>query len=83
MIRTTLDAAQKQLAELFEAALRGEDVVITRGDGVQRSVRLVVESREGYGAEFGSGKGLFHMVDDFDDSLPDFDDSLPDFDEYQ
>jgi antitoxin (DNA-binding transcriptional repressor) of toxin-antitoxin stability system len=74
MIRTTLVDAQEQLVKLFDAALRGEEVVIVdNGDG-SRLVKLVAEVETGRGAVFGSGKGLFRMADDFDDPLPDFDD---------
>lgn len=73
MIRTTLEDAQGQLADLFDAALRGEEVVIVDdGDGPTRSAKLVAEVEAGHGAVFGSGKGLFRMADNFDDPLPDF-----------
>lgn len=74
MIRTTLVDAQEQLVRLFDAALRGEEVVIVDNSDGSRLVKLVAEVGTGRGAVFGSGKGLFRMADDFDDPLPDFDD---------
>jgi antitoxin (DNA-binding transcriptional repressor) of toxin-antitoxin stability system len=73
MIRTTLEEAKAQLNELFDAALRGEEVLIADENGDDRVVRLVVDTRNANGPEFGSGKGLFRMADNFDDPLPDFD----------
>jgi len=72
MIRTTLEEAKSHLSELFDAALRGEEVLIADNNGNHRVVRLVDATREQVGPEFGSGKGLFRMADDFDDPLPDF-----------
>ena len=73
MIRTTLEEAKVQLSELFDAAMRGEEVLIAGDGGNERVVRLIVASDDAGGPEFGSGKGLFRMADNFDDPLPDFD----------
>ncbi len=73
MIRTTLEEAKVQLSELFDAAIRGEEVLIAEDGGDGRVVRLVVAADEADGPEFGSGRGLFRMADNFDDPLPDFD----------
>jgi antitoxin (DNA-binding transcriptional repressor) of toxin-antitoxin stability system len=74
-IRTTVDEASAHLRELLQAALRGEVVLIASDDDGtdERVVRLVAVSDGQRGAEFGSGEGLFHMAEDFDDLLPDFD----------
>ncbi len=73
MIRATLEEAKAQLTELFDAVMRGEEVLIDDERGDARVVRLIVESDDAGGPEFGSGKGLFRMADNFDDPLPDFD----------
>ena len=75
MIRTTINEVQSRLHDLIEAALRGEDVVITTDDAHhQQVVRLVTEHvREPRRPrEFGSAKGLLIVPDDFDDPLDDF-----------
>lgn len=73
MIRATLEQAKAELTELFDAAMRGEEVLIADERGETRVVRLIVASDEAGGPEFGSGKGLFRMAENFDDPLPDFD----------
>ena len=75
MIRTTLDEAALNLRALIDAAVRGEDVIITAPatDG-GTTVRLVVTTHNApRRRRAGSAKGLIHMRDDFDDPLPDFD----------
>lgn len=75
MIRTTIDDAQARLHDLIEAALRGEEVVITTDENRDRPVvRLVAERRRESRRprEFGSAKGLLVVPDDFDDPLDDF-----------
>jgi hypothetical protein len=81
MIRTTLAEAPK-LSELAEAALRGEEVLITTDcDGKESVLKLVVESpTEPEDApqviKAGSAKGLFIMSDDFDEPLEDFEEYM-------
>lgn len=67
----TLDVAEARmrLSELIHAAIEGEDVVITDGDG--SAVRLVAVEAPGV-PRFGSGRGLFTMADNFDTPLDDF-----------
>lgn len=75
MICVTVDEAQARLRDLIEAALRGEDVVITTDQEHDwQVVRLVVEpAREPRQPRvFGSAKGLLIVPDDFDDPLEDF-----------
>jgi antitoxin (DNA-binding transcriptional repressor) of toxin-antitoxin stability system len=68
MMRTiSVDDAAGRLSELFEKALDGADVVITRGDGT--AMRLVPVRGC---PRFGSARGLFTMADDFDAPLDDF-----------
>lgn len=77
MIRTTLDEASRRLEQLIDAALQGEEVIITapNSDG-ERVVKLVADTptlRECRQPRFGSAKGRIHMREDFDDPLPEFD----------
>ena len=66
-----LDEAQRRLPDLLDAAARGEEVVISRGDGAD--VRLVpVPPPDLRPRKAGSMKGLIHISDDFDDPLPEF-----------
>lgn len=79
MIRTTVDVAETQFRELIEAALRGEDVLITtNGDDGQPSVRISRVSEavddDRPKPKFGSAKGKLTVPDDFDDPLEDFKD---------
>lgn len=73
-IRTTVDEASAHLRELLQAALSGEEVLIAdpNDGGSRRLVKLVAAPDTDREAIFGSGKGLFRMMEDFDDPLPDF-----------
>lgn len=74
MIQITLDDATKRLPDLVDAAVRGEEVLITVEDTQgTHLVRLVPVIWERPRPRFGSAKGLFEMSDDFDAPLPDFD----------
>ncbi len=75
MIRTTVDDARIRLDDLIEAALRGEEVVITTDSAQhQRIVRLVADqsSKRRLPREFGSAKGMLVVPDDFDEPLEEF-----------
>jgi antitoxin (DNA-binding transcriptional repressor) of toxin-antitoxin stability system len=75
MIKTTIDIAETQIRELIEAALRGEDVLITTAsDRDDRSIRLVVVSTQEQPPyrKAGSAKGEIWMSDDFDEPLEEF-----------
>lgn len=65
----SLTEAQKNLPELVDEALNGEDVVIKRDD--QAAVKLTAVMKSGR-REFGSAKGLIEIGADFDDPLPEF-----------
>ena len=72
--RVTLDEAQAQLTELVDAAVSGETVLITSND--DQVVQLVPVGNRGGHPQFGSGKGLMVMADDFDEPLADFDEYM-------
>lgn len=70
MIKVDLKEAEIRFAELIEEAAEGEDVIITRSDGV--SFKIVAISQAEPRPKFGSAKGLIEMSDDFDEPLEDF-----------
>ena len=70
MQQVTLDNAKKNLGQLIDAALRGDEVVITKEDGPV--VKLVPVKRAMPIPLFGSAKGLITMADDFNAPLEDF-----------
>lgn len=71
MRKVKLDEAQQRLPELIEEAVSGEEVIISRGDGADVRLVLVVDpaSRPRKG---GGLKGLLVVPDDFDAPIPDF-----------
>jgi prevent-host-death family protein len=70
MQHVTLDDAKKHLGDLIEAAVNGDEVVITKGD--RPVVKLVPVGATNAQPRFGSAKGLITMSDDFDAPLEDF-----------
>jgi antitoxin (DNA-binding transcriptional repressor) of toxin-antitoxin stability system len=65
--------ASGNLDALVDAAIAGEEVVLTRDD--RAAVKLVPIPSAGTGRpQFGSARGLIKMSDDFDAPLEDFDD---------
>ena len=73
-IKVTMDEAKEQLGALFEAALRGEEVIITHGKAqftlVPREAASDGEPKKARQA--GSMKGMIWMAPDFDEPLEDF-----------
>lgn len=67
----TVTEAAKKLPDLIDAALRGEEVVITKDD---LSVVKIVPTNpiKRYPAKAGTAKGQIWMSDDFDAPLEDF-----------
>ena len=75
MQQVTLEEAKSHLTELMEAAVCGEDVFITKEDGI--SVQLVPQHVNAQQPkirkrQFGSAKGLLKMAPDFDAPLDAF-----------
>ena len=61
-----VNQACDQLDDLVDAAIAGEEVVLTRDD--QPAVKLVpVASADRGTPQFGSARGLIQMSDDFDE----------------
>ncbi len=72
MQQVNIEEAKDHLPELIDAAVRGEQIVITKDD--QNRVRLVPLQKAKPRPQFGIGKGLITMADDFDEPLKDFED---------
>jgi prevent-host-death family protein len=70
MVQINVSEATGLLAELVEAALRGETVLITKNG--QETVQLVPVPSNKPHPVFGSAKGLIHFSEDFDAPLEDF-----------
>jgi antitoxin (DNA-binding transcriptional repressor) of toxin-antitoxin stability system len=75
MHQVNLKEAENLLTELIEEAAGGEEVIITRSDGLSFKIvpLLTIKSRP----KFGSAKGLVKMSDDFDEPPPDFEEYAP------
>ena len=63
--------ASEHLSELVEAAINGEEIIITKDN--QPLIKLVPFKT---GRRPGSAKGLFTISDDFDEPLDDFKDYM-------
>ena len=70
MPKVDIKDAAAHLEELAEEAAHGQDVVITRGDGVR--FQLVPLPPEVPKPIFGSAKGLVEVGNDFDEPLEGF-----------
>lgn len=71
MRKIKLEEARMRLPELIEEAARGEEVVISQGDGAAVRLTPIIESKR-RPRRPGTAKGLIHVPDDFDDPLEDF-----------
>jgi antitoxin (DNA-binding transcriptional repressor) of toxin-antitoxin stability system len=65
----TIAEAVQKLPELIDAALRGEEVIITRGD---RSVVKLIPATSAKSRKPGSAKDMVWVSDDFDEPLEEF-----------
>ena len=70
MQQVNIEEAKDHLPDLIDAAVKGEEIVITKDD--RHSVKLVPMSKTTPLARFGCGKGLITMSDHFDEPLNDF-----------
>ncbi|MEL7077030.1 MAG: DUF2281 domain-containing protein [Cyanobacteria bacterium J06629_2] len=72
MQTVTVKEAVEKLTDLIDAALRGEEIVITKGDRIiQLTPKQPVKNRKP-----GSAKGQVWMSEDFDEPLDDFKDYM-------
>ena len=74
MRQVELSEAEKCLSDLIEAAINGEDVVITKND--QPVVKLAPVDPVISRPRFGSARGLITFSEDFDKPIEDFNDYL-------
>lgn len=70
MHHVNIDEAKDNLSELIDAAVKGEQIVITKDE--QNRVKLVPIQNAKPRPKFGSGKGLITLADYFDEPLKDF-----------
>jgi prevent-host-death family protein len=70
MQQITLAEASKNLPDLIEAALSGEEIIIIKDN--QPVVKLTPVSQVKRLRQPGSAKGLITISDDFDEPLEDF-----------
>lgn len=69
MQKITIESASQQLSELIEAAINGEEIIITKGEEPLVKLIPVPEIKKRRPAKAGSAKGLITMSDDFDEPL--------------
>ena len=70
MHQIDLNQARQQLPELLDAAIRGEEIIITE-DG-RPLVKILNATVSKPSPQFGSARGLISISDDFDEPLEDF-----------
>lgn len=70
MQEVDVNDAKTRLPDLIEAAINGEQIVITK-DNLPMA-KLVPISRHTHRPQFGSARGLITMSDDFDEPIDDF-----------
>ncbi len=76
MQQITLAEASQHLYDLVEAAINGEEVIITKDEKPVVKLTPVSQEKKRYPAKAGSAKGLITMSDDFDEPLEDFKDYM-------
>jgi antitoxin (DNA-binding transcriptional repressor) of toxin-antitoxin stability system len=74
MHQIDIDQAKSQLESLLQAALNGDEVIITQND--QPILKLVRLAQPKKRRQSGSAKGLIWMSPDFDQPLEDFDEYM-------
>lgn len=70
MRQVSIQEAQVQFLGLIEAALQGEEIIITQGG--QPILKFVMIDQPKPPRQRGSAKGLITIADDFDEPLEDF-----------
>lgn len=72
MQQIPLAEVSQRLSELLEAAMSGEEIVITKDEQPVMKLVPVSPTKKRWPAKAGSAKGLVTMSDDFDEPLEDF-----------
>lgn len=70
MHQIEIDEAKKQVESLLQAALDGDEVIITQNS--EPVLKLVRVSQSKKRRQSGTAKGLIKIADDFDEPLEDF-----------
>jgi antitoxin (DNA-binding transcriptional repressor) of toxin-antitoxin stability system len=74
MQKVNIEEAKTCLSQLFEMALNGEEIYITKDENL--SIQLVPHTKKKSKRVFGSAKGLIIMSEDFDEPLEEFKDYI-------
>jgi antitoxin (DNA-binding transcriptional repressor) of toxin-antitoxin stability system len=69
-----LEQARLRIDDLLNDVAKGEEVVITRDDGLSFKLVALEPKKK---PTFGSAKGLIQMSDDFDEPLDEFSEYMP------
>ncbi len=73
MYQVDIVEAKEKLAELIEAAMRGEEVAITQDNQpVVKLVGITPANQKRWPSKPGSAKGMVWVSDDFDEPLEEF-----------
>jgi len=73
MYQIDIAEAKKQIAELIEAAMRGEEIEISKDNQpVAKIVGIPPANKKRWPSKAGSAKGMVWMSDDFDEPLEEF-----------
>ncbi len=75
MHQIEIDEAKKQVESLLQAALDGDEVIITQNN--EPVLKLVRVSQIKKRRQSGTARGLIKMSDDFDEPLEDFREYMP------
>jgi antitoxin (DNA-binding transcriptional repressor) of toxin-antitoxin stability system len=76
MQKININDAPEHLSELIEAAINGEEIVITKGEQLLVILKPILQVKKSWTAKAGSAKGLVTISDDFDEPLDDFKDYM-------
>ncbi len=71
MQQVSLEEAAQKLPELFAAAMRGEEILVTANGEINATIQLVPRAAKRQ-RKPGSAKGKIWMSDDFDAPLEEF-----------
>jgi prevent-host-death family protein len=66
-----IEEAKATLGELLDAAIRGQEIILTRDARPVAKLIPLIQQRPR--PRFGSARGLVHVANDFDAPLADFD----------
>jgi len=76
MQKVSVYEASKDLLNLIEAAIKGEEIVITKDEQPIAKLVPVTPLKKSWPAKAGSAKGMVTISDDFDEPIADFEDYL-------